>query len=129
MLWEAFKAYIRGILISQKAYVNKRQQDISKEMLKEITILETEHKETGKESIKEKLDEEIIMLKLVQAPMAAKSVMYYRQQYFEYRDKPNKLMARVLDQGNPRTTIPDVMFTKPGKKVSFVEDKLEVFTE
>lgn len=67
-------------------------------MLTGIAKLEAQQKKAGEDSINRELDVEISKLKLLQASQAAKSIMYSRQQFFEYRDKPNKLLACVLAQ-------------------------------
>lgn len=69
---------MRGVFINQKAYINKRQYEASRGMLKKITNLEAQHKLSGEDSIKRNLDVELSKLKLLQASQAAMSVMYSR---------------------------------------------------
>lgn len=55
LLWDTFKAYIRGAFVSQKAYLNKKRCMASKEMLEEITALEAQHKVTRSKELKQEL--------------------------------------------------------------------------
>lgn len=69
---------------------------------------------SGDDSVKKKLDDDdVIKLKLVQASQAAKSITYSG-----YRDKPNKLLARVLAQGNFKTSLPDGIASKTGREAN-----------
>lgn len=76
LLWDTFKAYIRGILINQKVYVTKHQREASRNILQNIAILEAQHKVSGEDNVKRKLDMETSKLKLLQTSKAAKSILY-----------------------------------------------------
>lgn len=52
LFWDMFKAYIRGVFISLKAYINKNRQNVSAELRKGIADVETQHKITGAKEIK-----------------------------------------------------------------------------
>lgn len=45
LLWETFKAVVRGAFISQQAYVHKKKLAVSDILLKHISRLEAEHKD------------------------------------------------------------------------------------
>lgn len=58
-------------------------------------------------------------IKLMDESTAAK-VMYDRQQFFEYRVKPNRLLARVFADPVTKQSSVDVMVARNGvKKKSF----------
>lgn len=109
--------------------MNKNRHKDSIELQKDIAKLEAQHKATGRQTFKEELDLKISKLKLIEASCAAKSIMYARQQMFDFRDKPNKLLARILAQGHLRQSIPGVMISKTGEEVCLLGDKLKVFSE
>lgn len=44
LLWKTFKAYIRGALVSQKVYLNKKRRLASEVILEESIGLEAQHK-------------------------------------------------------------------------------------
>lgn len=118
-----------GVFISQKAYIKKRQLEASTELLKDIAKLDTQHKKYAEVSVKKELDFKISKLKLLQTSQEAKSILYTRQQYFEYRDKPNRLLARVLAQDHLKVPISDIMMSRNVKEVRSLEGKLQVLTE
>lgn len=105
LLWDTLKAYIREVYINQKAYINKCQLKASMDLLNDIAKLETQHNRLAEESVKKNLDLKISKLKLLQTTQAAKSILYTRQQYFEYRYILNRLLARVLAQDYPKASI------------------------
>lgn len=95
-------------------------------MLRGLNILESQNKKSGENSVKKKLDDEIAKMKLVQASQAAKSIMYSRQHFLSIEINQT---ARVLAQGNSKTSYPDKMISKTGKKVNTLKDKLDILTD
>lgn len=55
--------------------------------------------------------------------------MYTRQKFFNYRDKPNKLLAWVLAQEHPKASIPDIMIAQSGEEINSTEGKLELLVD
>lgn len=80
LVWDTFKAYMQGILISKEIYLWKSKKEAVKRLTDEIAILEEQHKRTQTRSLKEELDIKTSKLKIIQATQAAKSLMYARQQ-------------------------------------------------
>lgn len=115
--------------MSQKAYLNKCQQKVSMELLNDIAKLETQHKKSAEESVKKNLDFKISTLKLLHTSQSAKSILYTRQLYFEYRDKPNRLLAQVLAQDHSKAPISDIMMSRNRKDVRSLEGRLQVVTQ
>lgn len=59
ILWETFKVFTRGILIGQKAYLNKQRQQEIKEQLQETKELERQHKVSYTQESKARLNAEV----------------------------------------------------------------------
>lgn len=75
ILWGTFKVYVRGVLISQKAYLNKKKQLATEEALKDITRLEAQHKVSQTDELKRRLNIEVNKLKLIEATQLPKEIM------------------------------------------------------
>lgn len=127
LCWVIFKDYIRGVLISQKAYLNKKKMAMSTETLAEIGLLERQYELTGNKDIKWDMEVKTNIFKLLDASQAAKEIMYARQHFFEYHDKPNKQLAQVLAEDKGQHKMPEVMMNKDGEKLAALEDKLCIF--
>lgn len=56
LLWETFKVFSRGILMSQKSYLSRKRQKLSEECKRKISILESRHKATPTQVIKQELN-------------------------------------------------------------------------
>lgn len=129
LVWDTFKAVIRGIFISQKAYLNKKRQNSIGGLLNDITTFEAKYKATGSGSLKQELNIKISKLHLMEASLAAKSMLYAKQHLFEYREKPNKQLARILAQHTSMQPLSDCMVTSNGDEVISIPDKLKGFVE
>lgn len=129
LVWDTFKAVIRGVFISLKAYLNRKRQNTVDKLLNKIAMLEAKHKATGLKSIKKELDIKLGKLNLLEASQAAKSLLYAKQHLFEYRDRPNKQLANVLAQSKSMQSMSDSMVTINIEKVISMPDKLKVFAE
>lgn len=55
--------------------------------------------------------------------------MYARQRAFEYRNKPNKSLARLFSEEKGGSTLPGTMTTRDGLKVSENDAKLQTFVD
>lgn len=60
LVWDTFKAVIRDIFISLKAYLNRKHQNIVGGLLNEIATLEAKHKATALKRIKQELDVNLV---------------------------------------------------------------------
>lgn len=75
-------------------------------LLKEIAVLESKHKATRGKNIKHELDIKVAQLRSLETSQAVKSLLYASQHLFDYRDKPNKQLARVLALHKSTRTLP-----------------------
>lgn len=55
--------------------------------------------------------------------------MYARQQFFDYRDRPNKQLACLLSDNKGKQTIADIMTNAEGTQVVTLEDKRQLFED
>lgn len=101
ILWDTIKACIWGVFISLKASLNRKRHEASAIILQDIVDLETLHKRKPEKGIKEELDLRVAKLRVIETTQAATPMLYLRQQIFEFRDRPNKMLARILAQENP----------------------------
>lgn len=90
MLWDRFKTFVREAFINQKAHVNKKRHEVTEKLIKELAILEAKHKSVKTKELKQELEAKVNELKLLEATAIAKEVLYARQQFFEYKDRPNR---------------------------------------
>lgn len=58
VLWETFKAFIRGMCIGQKIHLRKKKTASSEKMAQGIITFEQEYRETGDLDIRHKLEYE-----------------------------------------------------------------------
>lgn len=91
--------------------------------------MEAQHKATQDKKIKQELELKVCKFKQIEASQAIMSLMYARQKFFDYRDKPNKQLARLLAQAQSNSVTPEAMFTAEGQEVRNLPDKLKIFTE
>lgn len=95
-VWEVFKDYIRGGLISQGAFRKKLREQVRSDMVLHILELQQEHKMTGDPVVWNALITEMDKLKLLNAQAATREIMYAKQWWFEFKDKPGQLLAHLL---------------------------------
>lgn len=96
VIWDTFKAYIRGCIISYQASQRKRSRVESEALENKIRELDMEN---AKQPCIEKY-KEICALKYklnkILSSKISKTFLYVKQKYFEFGDKPQKLLARQL---------------------------------
>ncbi len=96
LLWETFKAYLRGHIISFQSSLKKRNKAKQLELEEEIRQLERENalhpsleKHTKISTLKYKLNK-------ILSDRICSAFIFTKQRYFEFGDKPHKLLARQL---------------------------------
>lgn len=129
LLWETCKVYIRGVLISQKAYVRRKKEVLVRKGQEEIMSLEERYKRTPTQKMKWRLDAETSKLKLIEVTQAARELMFSKQRTFEYRDTPNMFLAKILSDKHSRTLMPTYLMSRGGTMVDAVQDKLRIFAD
>lgn len=111
-LWEAFKAYLRGVVISFESAKRKRNRAKLLELDKQIKDLDKENAQTPSNILYKK----ILSLKydynnLLSAKIS-KAFLYTKQKYFELGDKPHKILARQLRKQEQDRTIHKIINNK-----------------
>lgn len=96
VLWYAFKAYIRGVIISAKANRDKEHTSTREALIKLLENLDKLHKMMQEIKYHEEYQQVLKLLDVVDAKSIVKGLMYGRQNYCEYREKPGRMLARVL---------------------------------
>lgn len=66
LLWDTFKAFVRGIFINQKVHFTRLKKNLIVERQEAIVQLEVLHKQIPTWEIKVRLDSEISKLKLLE---------------------------------------------------------------
>lgn len=66
-------------------------------------------------------------LKLIDAQVVARGMMYLKEKWFEYRDKPGRTLACLLEQMGHRLILS--MKRPDGTMTMSVKKKLEIFAE
>uniref|UniRef100_A0A673LI30 exodeoxyribonuclease III n=1 Tax=Sinocyclocheilus rhinocerous TaxID=307959 RepID=A0A673LI30_9TELE len=104
VLWDAYKAYIRGMIFS---YVSKKNKDIVE---KQISHLQRQYYISKSEDVLTQIKHIWTLLNNLLTARAERDVLFARQRLFEMGNKPNCLLAKLIKN-------------RPGKKcISAVRD-------
>lgn len=95
-LWEAFKAYIRGSIISFEASRRKENMTKLKDLEKQIKALDNENARSPSTTLYRKIATLKYEYNKIMSVKISKAFLYTRQKFFEFGDKPQKLLARQL---------------------------------
>lgn len=68
-------------------------------------------------------------MKLIEVTQAAKEILFDKQRIFEFRNKPNKHLARLLWEKKPGSFLPEFMVSSKGETVSMTNYKLHVIAD
>lgn len=133
-LWEAFKAYFRGCVISYETARKKRDTAQCKHLEEQIRQLDHENARPTPE-----LHGKITKLKYELNEILSKKIttafLYTKQKYFEFGEKPQKLLAHQLKKIETDRTINKIkddkgnILTKPkDKNARFLEFYSNLYT-
>lgn len=105
IIWDAYKAYIRGIIISYAS--RKRKERVAKqlEMEKKIKKLEEEYYAVKSEDVLTELKFSRAALNDLITRKAEKDILFAKQRLFEFGNKPNKLLARLARKAPAKSFI------------------------
>jgi len=104
VLWEAFKAFIRGSIISFEASRRKLNKARLLELDIQINILDKENAKTPSSDLHKKISALKYEYNKILSARISKAFFYSKQKHFEFNDKPHRLLARQLrKQENDRT--------------------------
>lgn len=95
-LWEAFKAYLRGCVISYEATRKKENKSKIENLEKQIQQLDRENSHTPSSDLHRKIANLKYQYNQLLSAKISKAFLYTKQKYFEFGDKPHKLLARQL---------------------------------
>lgn len=96
LLWETFKAYLRGCVISFKGQRNKQNKIMLQEIEKELHQLDNENATSPSSNTHKKILKLRYKYNQIISQRLSTKFMYIKQRYFEFGDKPHKLLARQL---------------------------------
>lgn len=128
LIWDMCKAFLRSKFIALKAFRDKEKGLARPKLKLGIERLEYETKHNPSKDKVEQLDTAYDTLKLIDVHHIAQEVLSGKQKLFECRDRPNKLLPRILSDHSPRrqnTPLEDL----GGKIKHSVNGKLEAFQE
>lgn len=96
LLWEAFKAYLRGCIISFQSSLKRGNRTAQLDLEKRINQLD---RENAQQPSAEKYTEIAALkykLNKILSDKISRAFTFTKQKYFEFGDKPHKLLARQL---------------------------------
>lgn len=96
------KSFLRGKLIALKAFREKDKNSVRVKLKLEIERLESEVKQNPLTNTVKQLDAIYDALKLLDAHQITQETLFSKQKRFECRDRPNKLLARILSDYPPK---------------------------
>ena len=96
ILWEAFKAFLRGTIISFEASRRKKNKAKLLELDKEINLLEKENARTRSSELYKRISALKFEYNKILSAKISRTFLYIKQKHFEFNDKPHRLLARIL---------------------------------
>lgn len=96
VLWEAFKAFIRGSIISFEASRRKTNKARLLELDNQINLLDKENAKTPSSDLHKKISALKYEYNKILLAKISKAFLYTKQKHFEFNDKPHRLLARQL---------------------------------
>lgn len=128
LLWETLKAFIRGCVISYQGSKNKLYKAKLLDLGKQIHLLDNQNAQNPSlESHKKILQLRYEYNKIVSDKLS-KSFIFIKQKYFEFGEKPHKVLARQLRKLENDKTIHKIK-TKSGTQLTSSRDISNCFKE
>lgn len=106
-LWEAHKAYIRGILIEIGARKKRQRTEKTQKLIEEITRAEQEHKkhQGHHQVLYLKVVNKRVELKMVMEQETRKTLNRIARERYQWGNKPSKHLARMVPKKKPLTLL------------------------
>ena len=104
-LWEAMKAVLRGHIISYEAAERRKSKEKLTEIDKQLSNLETLYKESNKPVTLRKITALKYDYNSIWSKNVSRLLAQVRQKYFEFGDKPQRLLAHQLRQSQASRVI------------------------
>ena len=105
LLWDTFKAFMRGAIISAQAHFNKENRKMEQKLEKEIKQLDSENIIHPSKELSNKIAILKYRLNKIYSDQVIKLYQQTKQVHFEFGDKPQKLLARQLRRLDDEKTI------------------------
>lgn len=96
LLWDTFKAYLRGCFISFKGAKNKQNAAVLQSLERQLCQLDNENATTPSSELHKKILNLRYQYNKIISEKFSRSLMFMKQKYFEFGDKPHKLLSRQL---------------------------------
>lgn len=126
IVWDVFEAYNRGVLIAVNSSKWKARNQSRNLLLHQISNLEVLNKLVPSSECTEEIFKTYQQLNMINALDIAQSIMYAKQNAYEFRDKAGKQLARVLSEHLvKRKEFP--MKLASGELTTEVEKKISIF--
>lgn len=97
ILWDAYKAYMRGIIISFSSQKKKERLAEQTNIENRIKQLEEEYTQSKSQEVLEKLKKDRSLLNDIITKKAEKDILFAKQRLFEFGNKSNKFLARLAN--------------------------------
>ena len=110
-IWEACKAYLRGEIISYSAYQKKINSEKSASLARDISELQSKCVDSPNADLSKELLMKKAEFDLLASNEAAESLLKSRHKYYEFGDKPSKLLAHQLRQASSSQHITQISST------------------
>lgn len=108
VVWDAFKAYIRGQVIAYLAKMIKQSIQEQNNLMQEIKEIDVKYAHSQFPELLKKLVELKTRLELLTTHSAERLLMHDKSKFYVHGDKPNKLLATLLKGSRARQNIPKI---------------------
>lgn len=96
--WEAFKVFLRGSIISYETSRRKKNKARLIELDNQINLLDKENAQTPYNNLHKKISALKYEYNKILSARISKAFLYTKLKYFEFNDKPHRLLARQLNR-------------------------------
>uniref|UniRef100_A0A096M8X1 Uncharacterized protein n=1 Tax=Poecilia formosa TaxID=48698 RepID=A0A096M8X1_POEFO len=108
LLWESLKAYLRGQIISYSAHVRKLRRSSIQKLTSELELVDQQLATIPSDSLSKRRLVLQTELDLIITNEAERLLLHSRARYYEYGDKPSRLLAHLLRRQAASRLIPRI---------------------
>lgn len=105
MLWDAFKAVIRGNIIARSAYLKRTRQERLDTLQSKLKLLQRKHKDNVDPNMEQEMNIVKNEIDGIYTQEIQKKLVYLKQKYWEVGGKASKLLAYRLRKKQADSTI------------------------
>lgn len=102
IVWDAYKAYMRGVIISYTSRKKKERLILQNDLEIKIKRLEEEYYASKSDEVLKELKTSRDRLSDLITRKAEKDMLFAQQRLFEFGNKPNKFLARLANNAPPK---------------------------